>query len=247
MKSGFLFALIGALLSSVVVFMVMKDHNLTKNSDIGVEELAIAESSVRARLKHIEEKLVDQLNAFSDAVASDKYFALKLFVENNKSASDVVDIAGRYLRVMNFSVLAIVDSSNSIVSSGHFPASAGSNVLEHIAHLSSKPIAISENIIGNQVLTLQSKREFKIADFKFYAVGGYEVNDDLLAELSPWDKVKIVLKQGSKYTGMSGIHSVSEVKDHKIIINDKEYFASQIPFPSAEDNGETSLIITMEK
>ena len=86
---------------------------------------------------------------------------------------------------MNFSVLSIVDSNNIIVSSGHFPASAGTNVLEHIAHLSSEPLAISENIMGNQVLTLQSKKEFKVADFQFYAVGGYEVNDKFLAELSP--------------------------------------------------------------
>ena len=43
MKSALLYAIIGAFVSGVVVFMVMRDKYSTKDSEFSVKELAIAE------------------------------------------------------------------------------------------------------------------------------------------------------------------------------------------------------------
>jgi hypothetical protein len=246
-KSGGIYFLIGALLCGSVTFFVMQKKDLGKDLGSDLQQLSITELSVKNRLAMLDAKLTAQLSAFSDAVRADKNFSLKLLVENDKSSSDVVDIAGRYLKAMDFSVLEVIDSRNNIVSSGHFPASAGLNDNNHIAQLSSKPVAAQENIMGNQVLAFQLKKEFKIADYAFFAVGGIEINDKFLSELAPFEKVKVLLKLGNKYLGMSDIRSISEIKDHKIIINDKEYLASQFPFPSVKSNGDAWILVVIEK
>lgn len=247
MKSGIIYLLIGALLCGSITFFVMKEQYSKKNSGFDLQQLNTAELSVKKRIATLDARLTVQLSAFSDAVSSDKNFSLKLLVENDKSSTDVVDIAGRYLKAMDFSVLEVVDSSNTIVSSGHFPASAGLNDKDHIAQLSSEPVAAEENIMGNLVLAFQLKKEFKIADYPFFAVGGIEINDKFLSELAPFEKVKVLLKLKNKYIGMNDIRSISEIKDHKIIINDKEFFATQFPFPSVKSNGEVLLLVVIEK
>ncbi len=247
MKIGFVCILIGALISGSAIYYVMKKQNANELQSIKIQKLLIAESAVKSRLSIIESKLIDQLNAFSNAVSTDKNFSLKMFVESDLSSSDIVDIAGRYLKTMDFSVLEVIDSSGTIVSSGHFPASAGQNISEHIAALSRRPTAIKENIMGNQVLTLQSKKMFEIADFQFYAIGGYEINSKLLKELSPWDEVTVLLQNGNDYIGMDDIRSISEIKDHSIIINDKEYYATRIPFSSVNNKSELSLLVIISK
>jgi hypothetical protein len=246
-KSGIIYLLIGALLCGSITFFVMKKQTFGKDLGSDLKQLNAAELSVKKRLAILDTKLNVQLSAFSDAVSSDKDFSLKLLVENDKSSSDVVEIAGRYLKAMDFSVLEVVDSSNTIISSGHFPASAGLNDKDHITQLSSEPVAALENVMGNQLLAFQLKKEFTIADYVFFAVGGIEINDKFLSELAPFENVKILLKLGNKYIGMNDIRSISEIKDHKIIINDKEYFATQFPFPSVKSNGEALLLVVIEK
>lgn len=247
MKIGFICMLIGALLSGSAIYYVTKKQNTNELQSVKIQKLHTAESAVKSRLSIIESKLIDQLTAFSNAVSTDKNFSLKMFVENDLSSSDIVEIAGRYLKAMDFSVLEVTDSSGRIVSSGHFPASAGQNISEHIAALSTRPVAIKENIMGNQVLTLQSKKTFEIADFKFYAIGGYEINPKLLKELSPWDEVIVLLQNGNDYIGMKDIRSISEIKDQSIIINDKEYYATRIPVSSVNEKAELSLLVIISK
>jgi hypothetical protein len=247
MKIGFVYMLIGALISGSAIYYVMKKQNTDELQSIKIQKLHIAESAVKSRLKTIESKLTDQLTAFSEAVSVDKNFSMKMFVENDLSSPDIVDIAGRYLKAMDFSVLEVTDSSGTFVSSGHFPANSGQNISEQIAALSSRPIAIKENIMGNQVLTLQSKKTFEIADFRFSAIGGYEINSKLLKELSPWDEVTVLLQKGNDYIGMNDIRSISEIKDNSIIINDKEYYATRIPFSSANEQSELSLLVIINK
>jgi hypothetical protein len=246
-KSGIIYLLIGALLCGSITFFVMKKRTFRKDLGSDLQQLNAAELSVKKRLTMLDTKLSAQLSAFSEAVSSDKDFSIKLLVENDKSSSDVVEIAGRYLKAMDFSVLEVVDSSNTIISSGHFPASAGLNDKDHITQLSSEPAAAIENVMGNQLLAFQLKKEFKIADYLFYAVGGIEINDKFFSELAPFENVKVLLKLGNKYIGMNDIRSISEIKDHKIIINDKEYFATQFPFPSVKSNGDALLLVVIEK
>jgi hypothetical protein len=239
---------ITALLSGAIVFIFLKKQSSGTESKVGLMEFSIAEQAVKDRFNGIQTKLIDQLTAFSDAVGSDKNFSLKLLVENDRSSPDVVDIAGRYMKAMGFSVLKIVDSANTIVSSGHFPASVSLNIKDQVTKMSAKPMIIEEKVMGNQVLTLQSKKEFKIVDYTFYALGGFEIDEKFLSELSPWKNVRVLLKRGNEFKGMDGIHSISEIKDHKIIINDKEYFASMIAVSSANDSsGSTSLLVIVEK
>lgn len=247
MKSGIIFLLTGALLCGSIIFYVMKEKTSEKDSGFNLQLLNAAELSVQKRLAMLDTKLTVQLSSFSEAVSSDKNFSLKLLVENDRSSTDVVEIAARYLKAMDFSVLEVVDSSNMIISSGHFPASAGLIDKAHVAQVSSTPVAVFENIMGNQVLTFQLKKEFRIADYLFFAVGGIEISDKFLLDLAPFEKVKVLLKMGNKYIGMNDIRTISEIKDHKIIINDKEYFATQFPFPSVKSNGEALLLVVIEK
>ena len=247
MKTGIVYLIIGALFCSSINFVFNKQHNSRRNLESNLQQLNIVELSVKKRLSMVGAKLNMQLAAFSNAVSSDKNFSLKLLVENDKSSADVVDIAGRYLKAMDFSVLEVVDSNSTIVSSGHFPASVGLSDKDHITQLSSSPVAVEGNIMGNKVLTYQLKKEFRIADFAFYAVGGVEINEKFLSELAPFEKVKVLLKMGNKYIGMNDIRSISEIKDRKIIINDKEYFATQFPFSSAESSNKALLLVVIEK
>ncbi|MDO5575692.1 MAG: hypothetical protein Q4F84_01320, partial [Fibrobacter sp.] len=81
----------------------------------------------------------------------------------------------------------------------------------------------------------------------FVAVGGIEINEDFLKKLTPCDGVRVLLKHENDYSGMDDIRSVSEIKDNRIIINDKEYLAVQIEISCIGDGESPKLIIILEK
>lgn len=240
-------AIIVALISGFSTFYVTQQRGAKNLSRDHLEELAAAEQQVKKRIQQITTKLEQQLSGFSDAVGTDNDFQMKLLVENDKSSPKVTDIAGHYMKAMAFSALVIADSSYTILSSGHFPASVGSDIKNKGASLTSKPSVITENSMGKEVLTLQAKKEFKIADFPFSAIGGLEITDALLEELSPGENIKVLLRYGSDYRGMKGIKAISEIKDHKIIINDKEYYAAQIQISSSKKEEPAYLLVVMDQ
>jgi hypothetical protein len=240
----YILPIVTAVLAATLVFFLMHHtmavHGRTSSAAI---ELTSAKESVTKRFQEITHDIEGRLTAFSEEVAVDQLFSLRLLAESNRSAPEVTLKAGQFLKPMGFSLLDIADSSCSLLSSGEFPASAGSSVSQKVKVLSEEAKILEDNIMGQKALTLQAKRKFMIAgSIPFYALGGCVVDERFLDELSPCSTVRVLLKQGTSVTGMPSVRTISEVKDDKIIINDKEYPAFEIAFPYA-GAGETPRLI----
>lgn len=230
-------------LSTMLILKNISAHNSGSRSEFTIVD---AEVAVKERISQMNTGISTQMSAFCDAVIADSYFSLKLYGENDRSAQEVVAFAGKYMTTMGFSVLKIADSDFTIVSSGHFPASCGNEIKNQVNSYQNTPAVGNETIVDRNVLTYQIKREFRISDYKLYALGGIQINDSFFKRLTPWNKVGVFMKRGNEYQGMD-VKTISELKNGKIIINDKEYFATMIPLASTDKAMETSLIVTLEK
>ena len=167
-----------------------------------------------------------QLQSLAEVVAANKEFFLRLLVENDRSAPAVTEIAARFLEPMGFSVLEITDSSRTILSSGHFPASAGNKSMHQAGVLSKKLSAIMENIMGTPTLTMQAEYPFTIAGFNFLVSGcvklpGSAPKDCLIRHL------KIVL------SGTFFDRDDSGVPNGTISLSTPQKIATQQPFTKA--------------
>ena len=208
-------------------------------------ELTLCKKEVSKRLKEMSEDIGARLSAFAAEVMADQLFSLRLLAEDNRSAPEITAKAGQFIKPMGFSVLTIIDSSSQILSSGDFPASTGNSAARKAALLADEPKLIVDHIMGKDVLTLQAKKAIRIVDsIPFYVLGGIAVDDAVLARLSPREGVVVLLKQGSAIAGMPGVKTITDVKDNKIVINDKEYGAFQLDLPFAGE-GETPVLIVI--
>lgn len=240
-------ALVTALVVGGIFTFIMITRQQQAQENARLATLVSAEQSVRKELKEISVFIEQQLQALSEVVAADKNFSLKILVENDRSSQQVTEIAEKFMRPMGFSVLEISDASNRILSSGHFPASAGNNNKKKMDLLTPEATAVMENIMGTPTLTLQAKRTFTIAGFKFRTSGGVTIDDAFLDRLAPNDNVTLLLKRGEEYIGKGGIRSVSPITDNQIIINDIPLPASSITLPSSGLDEELTLIVISGK
>ena len=240
-------AVISMIISAGLMFFLMNLRIVHNKNAADFEKLLVAEQTVQKRFEGLSTQITSQLAAFSEVVAAYKDFSLKILVENDRSSPVVTEMASQFLKPMGFSVLEIADSSWRVLSSGHFPASAGNSSAEKADHLSDKATLCIENIMGIPTLTLQAKTAFSIAGFTFHVAGGLTIDKALLDRLTPAGNVTLVLKKGNEYIGMEGIGSISAIKDHKVNINDKTYFASEIQIPSAGLEEEVSIIVLVGK
>ncbi|MBN1308386.1 MAG: hypothetical protein JXA18_10745 [Chitinispirillaceae bacterium] len=240
-------ATVSTVITAVLVFFIMNNRLNHAKSAADLERLHFAEQTVQKRLNDLSVRIESRLKAFADVVASNNNFSLRLLVENDRSSPVVTETASQFLKPMGFSVLEITDSSRSILSSGHFPASAGNRSVHTDGHLSGEAAATMENIMGTPTLALQAETDFSIAGFPFHATGGLAIDNGLLARLAPNDNVALLLKKGGDYIGMDNIHSISSITDRHIIINDKKYPASEIEIPSTGIDEKVSLIVLLKK
>jgi hypothetical protein len=233
MKKHIISFVLGFLLAGAVVFLIMH-HRARRDGDASAAIRLIAvRAEVEKRLQETSSGLVDRLAAFGREAASDQLFSLRLFAENNPSAPEVAGLAGRFMRPMGFSLLEIVDPAGTIISSGHFPASRGNRIPEKLRGLSDEPKIAEDNVAGEKLLTLQARTSFTVADsIKLYAMGGAVVDETFLESLSPMPDVRVLLRRGGAIMGMQ-VKTISEVKDDRIIINDRTYPALVIPIASA--------------
>ncbi|HEX2956652.1 MAG TPA: hypothetical protein VHO70_07465 [Chitinispirillaceae bacterium] len=190
------------------------------------------EMTVQKNMQLISSEIESKLASFAEAVAEDRFFSLRLLGEQDRSSPDVTQFAAKFMKPMGFSVLDIVDSSYVVVSSGAFIASVGGNASEKISALGKNPDFYKDKIMGEMVLTFQAKKNFRIADIPFYVLGGCRVDKNFLKRLAPDDRCSLFLKSGEEIIGNDTIRTVSDLKNHKIIINDKEYDAAVIPLAS---------------
>jgi hypothetical protein len=231
---------VGGLLVFLMITRQQKADNAAKLS-----LLTAMEQTVQKELQEASSHIERQLQEFSEVIAADKQFSLKILVENDRSSQLVTEMAEKFMGPMGFSVLEISDASHRILSSGHFPASAGNSNQAKMELLTSEASAVDENIMGTPTLTIQAKSGFAIAGFNFYTSGGITLDDAFLRRLTPNDAVTLLLKHGEEYIGKDGIRSISPITDHQIIINDKELPASELVIPSSGDAGELKLIVIL--
>ncbi len=234
-----------ALIVGIASFYLFQKKINEQKLDYKVQKLKITQKTVEENFKEISVRIQRQLEAFAKTVAEDKIFALRVLAENDRSSTDVTELAVRFRLPMDFAVLEITDSLLNILSSGHFAANAGNSAVEKAA-LSKEPTCYDDNILGQLRLTLQSKVRFDISDIPFFVMGGLELNEAFLKSLAPNENISILLKRGKQYSGVSDINSISEVNNNHIIINDKEYWAAELQLPYTGSGDKPSLIVYME-
>lgn len=230
------------------VYLVLQRQAKTADAPVDTSELAVLKSSVTQRLRETTADIKTRLSAFCKEVAGDQLFSLRLLVENNPTAPEVTNKACQFLKPMGFSLLEIADSGFTLISCGQFPASVGNSVVSKGELLFDEPAVLTDRIMSGEVLSYQAKCAFTIAEsITFYAMGGVVIDNAWLKRLSPREGVTVLLKQGATVFGLDNVKTISEVKDGKVIINDKEYAAVEIPLLSAGNAAAPHLIAVLKK
>lgn len=231
--------------SAVAGYVVHLQVGSSEKVSVHKAKLNQIEMTVQKNMRMISLEIENKLISFADAVSDDRVFSLRLLGEQDKSSPDVTQFASRFMKPMGFSVLDIVDSSLMVVSSGAFIASAGGKVTEKFSALGKNPGFYKDKIKGEMVLTFQAKRSFRMADIPFYVSGGCQVDKGFLEMLAPDDQCGLFIKVGDEIVGNDTIRTVSDLKDHKIIINDKEYDGVVIPL-SSENKIAPQLVVYLK-
>jgi hypothetical protein len=204
---------------------------------------------VETQLTNETNRLVAQLGAFSRTVSGDRDFSMKVLVEKDPSASEVTEIAPRYMGPMALSLLSIVNSRDTVLSCGQFPASAGGPSLV-AGRLGDSAAFVMDDVKGVTVLTLQAKVRFTILDSVFFAIGGVIVDENFCTRFSLPQGYRVLCKQGGTVIGASGgqhVESISDVKDNMIVLNNASYPALSIALPFAGSGSAPCLVIMPDK
>lgn len=216
--------------------------------DSSKQELQCIGQIINNQILNQSLKLSEQLTAFSKVIASDREFSMKLLVENNRSAPEVTEAAGRYMEPMGLSILEITDSQHILLSCGEFQANAGTSIAGKQALLSEKGVFIQDAIKGKSELTVQALVKFKILDAEYYCCGGLVVDDNFLKQLDPGSGFKLFFKQGQKVFGLENAEGFSSLTDSTIVINTKTYPAISFSLPAPAGCAEAlSCIIIHDK
>ena len=238
-----LVALVSLFLGAGGMFLILQRKPEMAEPKNESPELATMKETVQRRLSEMSDDISNRLKMFSQEVASDQLFSLRLLVENNPSAPEVTNKAVQFLKPMGFSLLDVADSGYTLLSCGQFPASVGTSVEEKGVQLSETPVIIPDKVMGKDVLSFQAKYPFRIAEsLRFFAIGGIIIDEAWLRKLAPREGVTILLKKGASVMGMEDVRTISEVKDGNVLINDKEYQAAEIPLPWIGGGDAPSLI-----
>ena len=240
--------LLGILVGGAGVYVFMPRQPKNVGASVDTSELAVLKTSVEQCLMETTADIQTRLSAFCKEVAGDQVFSLRLLVENNPTAPEVTNKATQFLKPMGFSLLEIADSGYRLISCGQFPASVGNSVASKGEILSDEPVVLTDRVMAGEVLSFQAKCSFTIAEsINFYAMGGVVIDEKWLKRLSPREGVTVLLKQGATVLGLDNVKTISEVKEGKVIINDKEYAAVEIPLPHAQNEEAPSLIAVLKK
>jgi hypothetical protein len=243
-----IFFVAGFLLAGVVLLLALLSQIRLRHEAETDTRLTFAGQTVRIAIEQREHDIAERLAAFAEATKSDQMFSLRLIAENNPSAPEVNARASEFLGPMGFSFLDITDSAGTILSSGRFPASAGNSIAKKMAQLSGEPRFIEDNIIDVAVPTLQAECSFKVADsITFHARGGIIIDSALLSRLSPCEGVKVFLRYDTTIMGLPNVQKISDVRNRRIVINDKEYPAVQLPLATVDGKTEPLLIVVLMK
>lgn len=238
--------LVACIAAGVVLFAVSREVS-SLNRDYAFVELTNTTAAIEKRIDDLSSRLISQVAAFCSTVADDRDFAMKLLVEQDCTAPEVADIAARHIKAMGLSFLEITDAGYKILSSGHFPASAGNSVLNKSNLPDSIVIFMRDKIKGKDVLSLQVKIPFSCAGVLLYCIGGIIVDSGFITQIKPREGVTMLLKQGNEILGMENIETMSEIQDNSIIINDKAWLATTFSLSWMGEGEGPEFIILMEE
>ncbi len=212
--------------------------------DQALVELLHTKSAVERSLRHKQTVLLEQLEAFAQLVSADRDFAMKLVVEQDRSAPEVSQVAARYMPAMALSLLEVSDSTGTLLSSGHFPASAGNSAAEKLALIDTTAVFLDDLVRGRQELTLQAGVNVMLGDAaRITCSGGWMVDEGFLEELTPHPGVRLMLRHGELYRGIDSVSAVSPITDNQMIVNDVTYLATSLAIPYRGDGVAPELII----
>ncbi len=223
-----------------------------KLPDVGADtarlELVHLSQTVEKEIREVAYQLQHQLDGLGDVISADRDFAMKLLVEKDTMSTEVTETAPRFIQVMGLDLLEITDAGNTVLSSGHFSAGAGATSEVTIEALGAEESAfLRQYLRGDSVLTFQARVRFECAGVPFYATGGYTVDEGFLDRISPAGSARLLLNHENTIIGMSGIETISEIQDGKMIINDISYLASEVPFPDNVEGGPVNLVLIMDE
>ncbi len=240
------YIVVSLLTAAIVLFLINREMS-SINLDSAQNELVHVASGVEKDVNNLCSRLLTELAGFCLTVANDRDFAMKLLVEQDYTAPEIADIAGRYIDAMGFSFLEITDANYRILSSGHFPASAGNRSNNKSQFSDSLITFFFDNIKGEQVLSIQVKIPFSCAGFKLYCTGGIKADSNFVSQLKPHKDVQVFLKHGNNIIGKDNIETISEIKNNKVIINNTTFLAVSLPLLWVGENERPEIIILIDE
>jgi len=245
MKKTVVTVAITALCTAALLLLGLKLTNASF-ADTRASDLAKAAASVQKSWSYRSDMLSRQLRAFASSIAVNNDFSLKMLVEHDRSSGVITGIAGQFMKPMGFSALEILDSSSTVLSSGHFPANAG-NKSVNLKGLSDTPAVCPENVMGQKKLSLQCAVRFTIADFPFYVAGGVIIDSLFLAGLTPSENVGLILRYDDDFIStIDSIHSLSAIEKNEVIVNDRKYPATNIRIAVSGTGDSLSLFVVLK-
>ncbi|MFW5775118.1 MAG: hypothetical protein ACOCW2_02415, partial [Chitinivibrionales bacterium] len=223
--------LIAIIVTALIILFPLSQRLPRLSRDYAVAELTHTAEMVEADIQDLQNRLADQLAGLSSVIAQDRDFAMKLIVQHDTSAPEVTEMAERYMKPMDFSVLEITTAGGLVLSSGHFPGQTGNLTDEQIPLLDSTAAFTVDNIRGREMLTFQRRIGFEAAGSRYYCSGGLIVDSSFVAMIQPRKDVRLLVQHGSEVIGMD-IKSMSEIQNNEIIINDTTWLAARISVPA---------------
>ncbi len=224
---SYIFAIAIGAVSSWVAFnlfaFVNHDATPVSSQTVSIEPEAAA---VEARLKSYRTDLENGLCGFSSAVSNDRNFSVKLLVEQDTAAAEVVGIAALYKKAMRFDLLDICDSAGKIISDGD---GAVQGSLVHTNPSSQDFLPMSDSLVGTgKVLTLQARIPFQCSNAPLFASGGVILDNSFFNEFSPSRDCRLIMRHNDELFGMDAVKTISQYSDGKILIDNEPWIAAPI-------------------
>jgi len=189
-------------------------------------QLDIAAGGVQKRMAALRDDLAKRQQGFGVAVAADRGFSVRLFVEQDTAAPEVSDIAAGYRRAMGFDLLSITDPEGLILSCGHFPGAAGTRLTRMPP--SADYLPMRDQIDGRDALTLQARSTFSVSGISLCAIGGITLDRTFFAALAPSPEISLIVRSGDELFGMDNVSTISEFRDGRIYIDNTPWLAAPV-------------------
>jgi len=212
-------------------------------SGLALRDAAVA--AVGRQLNIRQQRLVADLRELARSIAADQEFALKLLVENDRSARAITGIAGRYIGPMGLAFLEITDSSGIVLSSGHFPAAAGNRSwLSAAAPDSASAFALCPNGAGDSVLLLAARFRFSIEGTALQCIGGIAADQAFCRSLWPGGRSRLLLRRGAAAIAACGMEISGGAP---IAIDRRKFLVDSLALPRADGGANPMLIVLIDR